>query len=93
MSNRGRQNVASFLILDLQVDWRRGAVLWMIFEGMFMLEVQKTSNFCINYCLGCAFKYDFVILNSHCYLCLGNFSSVIYMFQMGGLNQHLNLFV
>jgi len=25
MSNRGRQNVASFLILDLDVDWRRGA--------------------------------------------------------------------
>lgn len=25
MSNRGRQNVASFLALDLSVDWRRGA--------------------------------------------------------------------
>jgi len=25
MSNRGRQNVASFLIKDLQVDWRKGA--------------------------------------------------------------------
>merc|ERR1712070_1278144 len=25
MSNRGRQNVASFLIFDLQVDWRYGA--------------------------------------------------------------------
>ena len=25
MSNRGRQNVASFLVLDLQVDWRIGA--------------------------------------------------------------------
>jgi deoxyribodipyrimidine photo-lyase len=25
MSNRGRQNVASHLILDLGVDWRRGA--------------------------------------------------------------------
>lgn len=25
MSNRGRQNVASYLILDLGVDWRRGA--------------------------------------------------------------------
>ena len=24
MSNRGRQNVASFLALDLGVDWRRG---------------------------------------------------------------------
>lgn len=78
MSNRGRQNVASFLILDLQVDWRRGAVLWMISKGRDVyvspwVEVQKTSNFCINYCLGCAFKHDFVILNSHCYLCLGGF--------------------
>lgn len=25
MSNRGRQNVASFLCKDLQVDWRLGA--------------------------------------------------------------------
>ncbi len=25
MSNRGRQNVASYLILDLGVDWRKGA--------------------------------------------------------------------
>ena len=25
MSNRGRQNVASYLALDLQLDWREGA--------------------------------------------------------------------
>ena len=25
MSNRGRQNVASYLALDLQLDWRQGA--------------------------------------------------------------------
>jgi len=25
MSNRGRQNVASFLILDCGIDWRKGA--------------------------------------------------------------------
>lgn len=25
MSNRGRQNVASYLILDLGLDWRQGA--------------------------------------------------------------------
>ena len=25
MSNRGRQNVASYLVLDMGVDWRRGA--------------------------------------------------------------------
>ena len=25
MSNRGRQNVASFLVFDLQLDWRVGA--------------------------------------------------------------------
>ena len=24
-SNRGRQNVASYLVLDLGVDWRKGA--------------------------------------------------------------------
>ena len=25
MSNRGRQNVASYLVLDMGVDWRQGA--------------------------------------------------------------------
>ena len=25
MSNRGRQNVASYLVLDLGIDWRKGA--------------------------------------------------------------------
>ena len=25
MSNRGRQNVASYLVLDMGVDWRKGA--------------------------------------------------------------------
>lgn len=25
MSNRGRQNVASFLALDMGIDWRKGA--------------------------------------------------------------------
>ena len=33
MSNRGRQNVASFLIKDLQIDWRKGAE-W--FESMLI---------------------------------------------------------
>ena len=27
MSNRGRQNIASFLARDLQLDWRMGAEL------------------------------------------------------------------
>jgi len=28
MSNRGRQNVASHLILDLGVDWRKWVSAW-----------------------------------------------------------------
>ena len=42
MSNRGRQNVASFLIWDLQVDWRRGA-RW--FEAN-LIDYDVTSNWC-----------------------------------------------
>ena len=33
MSNRGRQNVASFLVKDLNVDWRLGAAY---FESMLI---------------------------------------------------------
>lgn len=40
MSNRGRQNVASFLVLDLGVDWRRGAD-W--FES-HLVDYDVTSN-------------------------------------------------
>jgi deoxyribodipyrimidine photo-lyase len=40
MSNRGRQNVASFLIHDLQLDWRSGADH---FEAM-LLDYDATSN-------------------------------------------------
>ena len=39
MSNRGRQNVASFLTKDLQIDWRFGAE-W--FE-----TVEKFIYFCL----------------------------------------------
>ena len=42
MSNRGRQNVASFLIWDLGVDWRRGA-RW--FETQ-LTDYDVTSNWC-----------------------------------------------
>jgi deoxyribodipyrimidine photo-lyase len=42
MSNRGRQNVASFLIFDLGVDWRRGAD-W--FES-FLVDYDVTANWC-----------------------------------------------
>lgn len=42
MSNRGRQNVASFLILDLGVDWRRGAD-W--FES-HLVDHDVTANWC-----------------------------------------------
>ena len=42
MSNRGRQNVASFLIWDLKVDWRRGA-RW--FET-HLIDYDVTSNWC-----------------------------------------------
>jgi len=41
MSNRGRQNVASFLVKDLQLDWRYGAE-W--FESM-LLDHDVTSNY------------------------------------------------
>ncbi|CAE8599572.1 unnamed protein product, partial [Polarella glacialis] len=40
MSNRGRQIVASFLVLDLKVDWRRGAD-W--FESC-CIDYDVTSN-------------------------------------------------
>jgi deoxyribodipyrimidine photo-lyase len=40
MSNRGRQNVASYLALDLGVDWRRGADL---FEHL-LLDYDVASN-------------------------------------------------
>lgn len=40
MSNRGRQNVASYLALDLGLDWRRGADL---FEHL-LLDYDVASN-------------------------------------------------
>ena len=40
MSNRGRQNVASHLILDLGIDWRRGGDL---FESL-LLDYDVASN-------------------------------------------------
>lgn len=41
MSNRGRQNVASFLVKDLQVDWRMGAEY---FESL-LLDYDPCSNY------------------------------------------------
>lgn len=41
MSNRGRQNVASFLVKDLQQDWREGAA-W--FEHM-LIDYDVCSNY------------------------------------------------
>ena len=40
MSNRGRQNVASFLTKDLAIDWRFGAEY---FEAM-LIDYDTTSN-------------------------------------------------
>lgn len=40
MSNRGRQNVASFLTKDLQVDWRIGAEF---FES-HLIDFEPTAN-------------------------------------------------
>lgn len=40
MSNRGRQNVASFLVHDLQIDWRLGAAY---FESM-LIDYDVASN-------------------------------------------------
>ena len=45
MSNRGRQNVASFLVLDLQVDWRRGAVSWWRILGWFCDTVFQQAEY------------------------------------------------
>ena len=42
MSNRGRQNVASYLVKDLGVDWRMGAEY---FEHI-LLDYDVTSNWC-----------------------------------------------
>lgn len=41
MSNRGRQNVASFLVKDLQLDWRKGAE-W--FESQ-LIDHDPCSNY------------------------------------------------
>jgi deoxyribodipyrimidine photo-lyase len=41
MSNRGRQNVASFLTKDLKVDWRLGAE-W--FESL-LVDHDAASNY------------------------------------------------
>ena len=41
MSNRGRQNVASFLVKDLQIDWRLGAEF---FES-YLLDHDVCSNY------------------------------------------------
>ncbi len=42
MSNRGRQNVASYLVHDLQQDWRRGAD----FFEYHLLDYEVASNWC-----------------------------------------------
>ncbi|MEM6772567.1 MAG: FAD-binding domain-containing protein, partial [Bacteroidota bacterium] len=42
MSNRGRQNVASYLVKDLNIDWRMGAEY---FEHI-LLDYDVTSNWC-----------------------------------------------
>ncbi|PRP73583.1 cryptochrome DASH-like [Planoprotostelium fungivorum] len=42
MSNRGRQNVASFLTKDMKMDWRMGAEF---FES-FLIDHDVTSNYC-----------------------------------------------
>lgn len=42
MSNRGRQNVASYLVKDLKVDWRLGAEY---FEHV-LIDYDVTSNWC-----------------------------------------------
>lgn len=41
MSNRGRQNVASFLTKDLQTDWRIGAEF---FES-HLIDYEPTANY------------------------------------------------
>ena len=41
MSNRGRQNVASYLVLDLNIDWRVGADY---FES-YLLDHDVYSNY------------------------------------------------
>ena len=41
MSNRGRQNVASFLVHELKVDWRKGAAL---FETL-LLDYDVAANY------------------------------------------------
>ncbi|MEO1051567.1 MAG: DASH family cryptochrome [Bacteroidota bacterium] len=42
MSNRGRQNVASYLVNDLKVDWRWGA---SYFESL-LIDYDVSSNWC-----------------------------------------------
>ena len=50
MSNRGRQNVASYLVLDLGVDWRRGADY---FENVLLdYDVSPKHQYVIISCQG-----------------------------------------
>jgi len=42
MSNRGRQNVASFLTKDLEIDWRVGAEF---FESHLLDHEVSSSSF------------------------------------------------
>ena len=46
MSNRGRQNVASFLVRDLGLDWRLGA---QYFESV-LLDYDVCSNYGMSNC-------------------------------------------
>jgi deoxyribodipyrimidine photo-lyase len=46
MSNRGRQNVASYLIHDLGINWIEGAK----FFEKYLIDYDPTSKYCIWRC-------------------------------------------
>ena len=45
MSNRGRQNVASYLVFDLGVDWRVGR--WPSSQSRYHIGVSVISQWCL----------------------------------------------
>jgi deoxyribodipyrimidine photolyase len=53
MSNRGRQNVASFLTKDLRADWRIGAEL---FE-LLLIDHDVAANYAKCVCATAAHRY------------------------------------
>eukprot|EP00501_MAST-03F_sp_TOSAG23-6_P002545 GSMAST32.ASY1.ANO1.2684.1 assembled CDS len=76
MSNRGRQNVASFLILDLKVDWRLGAEWFeeQLLDHVFFHHAGSTFFFFFPGLLGGRLNKFNILKQSKQYVCVIFFS-------------------